>query len=159
MLALSIFLASCSTNSIKKDGILYGEVVGDLYHTQYWDANDKWDLKNLNLRLYFDDGSTQDISALDSNAHYTFYPESPNGLSHDTTSFSIISGYYVDKNNEKHEILPRQFDGITIVSNPNPDHEKMENSISNFIFIGSIILIGLLGYFSLRIIYKCKVNK
>ena len=115
-----ISFSSCSNTAIKKDGLLYGEVVGELYHTQYWNSNDHWDLKNMYLILHYDDESIERVYADDPNAHYTFSPESPTGLPIGETSFSITSGYYVDYKGEPHEILPREFNGVYIIKNPNP---------------------------------------
>lgn len=115
----SFFSLSCGDNTIRKDGLLYGEIVGELYHTQYWNSNDSWDLKNMYLILHYDDETIYRLQADDSNAHYTFFPESPNGLPLGSASFGLVSGYYKDYKGIEHEIKPRMFDGVTIVNNPN----------------------------------------
>lgn len=116
---LPLCLTSCEDDSIKKDGLLYGEVVGELYHTQYWNSNDNWDLKNMYLILHYEDGSIERVDANDSNAYYTFSPISPNGLPLGNTSFKLESGYYLDYKNKKHEIKTRTFEGAYIINNPN----------------------------------------
>lgn len=115
----AFFPISCSDNSIKKDGLIYGEVVGELYHTQYWDSNDHWDLKNMYLILHYEDETIERVDADDPHAHYTFSPETPTGLPLGETSFELVSGYYVDYKGEHHEIKPRTFEGATIIKNPN----------------------------------------
>lgn len=117
---ISCFCSSCNNASttIRKEGLLYCEVVGDLYHQQYWDENDSWDLTNMYLELHYEDGEVISIEATNENAEYTFEPSSPVGLDHNVTSITIVGGTFTDYKGEKHEIKGRKLSPIRIVDYP-----------------------------------------
>ena len=127
ILILSSFcFCSCSgLNEPKRDDITYCEIIGDLYHTQYWDYNDKWDMKNMSLLIHYDDGTTATISATTTNASYVFSPESPVGLDHSVTSFKLVEGTYKDFRGKKHPVSGREFSSITIVDYPYSKNDNL----------------------------------
>lgn len=136
-------LASCSSG-IQKDGLVSLELVGELTHVQYWDHNDKWDLKSLDLQLMYDDGEVCTLNATDSSITYTFSPESPEGLDHSVTSFSIVEAYYTDYKGVKYSIPPRTFTGISIVDYPYKDDNGFSAFLRNCIpFLLPAVIVGI----------------
>lgn len=146
LLILSLVTAplfsSCSKDSIvQKDGLLYGEIVGDLLRTNYSNKYDSWDLKGMSIVLYYEDGSTERIDSTDKDVHYTFLPESPTGLEVGNTSFTMTSGYYVDYKGNKHDIKPRTFENIRIKYSGRNTEPTVKNKIFGYIALGFLILL------------------
>ena len=117
IVVFSTSLLSCSTEKYKKE-IINTEVVGELIHRQYWDYNDAWDLKGLQLALHFDDGEIKYVDAVTKNASYIFEPSSPVGLSHDVTTIKLVGGTYKYNTNKVAPISGRVFESISIIDYP-----------------------------------------
>lgn len=118
-IAALFICCSCSdTNRINKKGLLYAELVGDLYHQQYWDEYDAWDLSKMHLSLHYSDGEIYLIDAKNKYSEYVFEPASPVGLDHSITSIELVGGIYDDHNGNRCEIKGRHLSPIQIVDYP-----------------------------------------
>lgn len=139
-------LTSCGDTTIIHGTPLYGEIVGYLYHKEYWDQNDSWDLRNLQIRIYFEDETYGYIDALDNHITYTFSPATPNNLDYSTTSFTVEEGVYKD-NNVTFKIRSRVFNDIKIVEFPykNKNNGLLTTYTKIVIVIGLFVLTVLIS--------------
>lgn len=151
-----LFFASCSNNKIEKDGLIKCKFDGTLSHTQYWNQHDEWDLKGVNVQLFYDDNSIITIDASDDSISLVCYPASPSNLPSGTGSFEITSAYYTDYKGVKYEIEPIKFNNITIVDYP---YENNEEKILNNVLFDSIIFFFICICFTVLVVILLKKRK